>query len=80
MPRNSFQKRELKSWATHEKPQESLSLADVGVDASQVGDAGSKTEVLALGAPPPRGETVKIEDDGSGAEKIADFLAEKRLL
>ena len=62
------------------KPQESLSLADVGVDASQVGDAGSKTEVLALGAPPPRGETVKIEDDGSGAEKIADFLAEKRLL
>src|SRR4029077_14336663 len=53
------------------KPQESLSLSDVGVDAAQVGEAGSKTEVLALGDPPPRGDTVKIEDDGSGAEKIA---------
>jgi hypothetical protein len=36
--------------------------------------------VLALGDPPPRGETRKIEDDGSGAEKIVEFLAEKRLL
>jgi electron transfer flavoprotein beta subunit len=62
------------------KPQEALSLADVGVDAAQAGEAGSKTEVLALGDPPARGDTVKIEDDGSGAEKIADFLAEKRLL
>ena len=62
------------------KPQESLSIGDLGLDASQVGSAGSKTEVLALGDPPARGDTVKIEDDGSGAEKIADFLAEKRLL
>jgi electron transfer flavoprotein beta subunit len=62
------------------KPQESLSIADLGLDASQVGTAGSKTEVLGLGDPPARGDTVKIEDDGSGAEKIADFLAEKRLL
>jgi electron transfer flavoprotein beta subunit len=62
------------------KPQESLSISDLGLDASQVGTAGSKTEVLALGDPPARGDTVKIEDDGSGAEKIADFLAEKRLL
>jgi electron transfer flavoprotein beta subunit len=62
------------------KPQEALSLADVGVDAAQAGEAGSKTEVLALGDPPARGDTVKIEDDGSGAEKIADFLAGKRLL
>jgi electron transfer flavoprotein beta subunit len=62
------------------KPQESLSVTDLGVDASQLGEAGSKTEVLSIGDPPPRGDTVKIEDDGSGAQKIADFLAEKRLL
>jgi electron transfer flavoprotein beta subunit len=62
------------------KPQESLSLGDLGVDASQLGEAGSKTEVLSIGDPPPRGDTVKIEDDGSGAQKIADFLAEKRFL
>jgi electron transfer flavoprotein beta subunit len=62
------------------KPQESLSASELGVDAAQLGDAGSKTEVLALGDPPARADTVKIEDDGSGAQKIVDFLAEKRLL
>ena len=62
------------------KPQESISASDLGVDAAQLGEAGSKTEVLALGDPPARGDTVKIEDDGSGAQKIVDFLAEKRLL
>jgi electron transfer flavoprotein beta subunit len=62
------------------KPQESLSASDLGVDAAQLGEAGSKTEVLALGEPPARGDTVKVEDDGSGAQKIVDFLAEKRLL
>jgi electron transfer flavoprotein beta subunit len=62
------------------KPQESLTASELGVDAAQLGEAGSKTEVLALGDPPPRGDTVKIEDDGSGAQKIVDFLAEKRLL
>ena len=62
------------------KPQENLSAAELGVDAAQLGEAGSKTEVLALGDPPARGDTVKIEDDGSGAQKIVDFLAEKRLL
>src|SRR6266511_3257684 len=62
------------------KPQESIGTGELGLDASQVGQAGSKTEVLALGDPPARGETVKIEDDGSSAEKIVEFLAEKRLL
>src|SRR6201987_2930986 len=33
------------------KPFETLSLADLGVDMAQAGDAGSKTEVLALGEP-----------------------------
>ena len=62
------------------KPQESLSVSDLGLDASQLGEAGSKTEVLSIGDPPARGDTVKIDDDGSGAQKIADFLVEKRLL
>jgi electron transfer flavoprotein beta subunit len=62
------------------KPQESVSVSDLGVDAAQLGEAGSKTEVLALGDPPARGDTVKVEDDGSGAQKIVEFLAEKRLL
>ena len=62
------------------KPSDSLSLADLGLDASEVGEAGSKTEVLALGSPPARADARKIEDDGNAAQAIADFLAEKRLI
>jgi len=62
------------------KPFEILSLGDVGVDAGDAGEAGSKTEVLALGEPPSRGDARKIEDDGSAAQAIVDFLAEKRLV
>ena len=62
------------------KPFETLSLGDVGVDAGEAGAAGSKTEVLALGAPPSRGDARKIEGDANAAQAIVDFLAEKRLV
>jgi electron transfer flavoprotein beta subunit len=62
------------------KPAEELSLDDVGAEADRVGEAGSKTTVLELGPPPARGDQVKIEDDGSAAEKIVAFLTEKRLV
>lgn len=53
-----------------QKPQERLSLADLGVAAE------SKTTVLALGDPPPRGEPRHAES----AEQIVAFLEEKRLV
>src|SRR3954454_18071783 len=62
------------------KPQETLSLSDLGVDSDEAGEAGSRTEVYALGDPPARGDTVKIEDDGSAAEKIVEFLHERKAL
>jgi electron transfer flavoprotein beta subunit len=62
------------------KPQETLSLADLGVPAEEAGEAGSRTSVEALNDPPARGDTVKIEDDGSAAEKILGFLQEKKAL
>jgi electron transfer flavoprotein beta subunit len=62
------------------KPFDTLSLADIGVDPGDAGEAGSKTEVLVLGEPPSRGDARKIEDDGSAAQQIVDFLAEKRLV
>ena len=62
------------------KPQETVSLADLGIEAGDAGEAGSKTEVLALGSPPPRGDSRKIEDDGSGAQQILDFLVERKLV
>jgi len=62
------------------KPQETLALGDVGVDPGAAGEAGAKTTVRELGPPPSRGSQVKIEDDGSGAQKILDFVLERRLL
>jgi electron transfer flavoprotein beta subunit len=62
------------------KPQETVSVADLGLDAASVGETGSKTTVLELGPPPSRGDSVKIEDDGSAAQKIFEYVTEKRLL
>jgi electron transfer flavoprotein beta subunit len=62
------------------KPQETLSLADLGIDSSEAGEAGSATRVLGVNAPPPRGESRRVEDDGNGAQTIVEFLVEKRLL
>jgi electron transfer flavoprotein beta subunit len=41
---------------------------------------GPGTTVVALNPPPARGEAQKIEDDGSAADRIVEFLAEKRLV
>jgi electron transfer flavoprotein beta subunit len=62
------------------KPQRTLSVSELGVEAASVGESGSKTVVHALNDPPPRGDTVKIEDDGSAPEKIVEYLAEKKVL
>jgi electron transfer flavoprotein beta subunit len=62
------------------KPQETLTLANLGVEADRVGESGAKTTVVALGPPPARGDQVKIEDDGSAPQKILDYLLERRLL
>lgn len=62
------------------KPQETKSLADIGVEPGAAGEAGSRTTVVALSDPPSRGDTIKIEDDGSGAQKIFDFLVERKLI
>jgi electron transfer flavoprotein beta subunit len=62
------------------KPFDTVSLAELGIDPGEAGEAGSKTQVLALSAPPSRGDARKIEGDGNAAQAIVDFLAEKRLV
>jgi electron transfer flavoprotein beta subunit len=56
------------------KPQDTLAADEVG------GAVGSGTTVEGLHAPPARGDARKIEDDGSAAEQIVEFLAGKRLV
>ena len=62
------------------KPQETLALSDLGVEADRAGEAAARTTVLQLAPPPSRGDSLKIEDDGSAAEKILEYLVERRLL
>jgi electron transfer flavoprotein beta subunit len=62
------------------KPQRTVTASELGIDAGSVGESGSRTTVEALNDPPPRGDTVKIEDDGSAPEKIVEYLAEKKVL
>ena len=62
------------------KPQEVKSLSDVGIEADRAGEAGSRTTVISLSPPESRGGALKIEDDGSAAQKILDFLMERKLV
>ncbi len=62
------------------KPTETLTLAEIDAEAARAGGEGSRTTVIALAPPPSKGDQIKIEDDGSAAERLADWLAEKKLL
>ncbi|MFJ2757124.1 electron transfer flavoprotein subunit beta/FixA family protein [Nocardioides sp. NPDC087217] len=67
--------------AAKKKPLERWSLADLGVDAAQVGLGAAYTAVEETAARPPRtaGEIV-TDEDGSGAKALADFLASKKFI
>ena len=62
------------------KPTETVTLAEIGVEADRAGTGGSRTSVLGLAPPPAKGDQVKIEDDGSAAGTLVDWLAERKLL
>jgi electron transfer flavoprotein beta subunit len=65
--------------AAKKKPLDTLTAADLALAAGAVGAAGSQTVVLGTGAPPTRAGAVTIEDDGSAAQSIFDYLREREL-
>ena len=67
--------------AAKKKPLETYSLADLGVDAGQVGLSVAWTQVEDAAARPPRtaGEIV-TDEDGSGADALVGFLASKKFI
>ncbi len=64
------------------KPLDSKAAADAGIDAGMVGEAGSKTAVLALNPPPAKeaGEIIEDEDTNETVEKIVTWLEERKLI
>jgi electron transfer flavoprotein beta subunit len=62
------------------KPIDTKDAAALSLDASRLGSAGAKTRVLSGRAPEPRKAGEKIEDDGTGAVKIVEYLTGKKLV
>ncbi len=62
------------------KPFVQYSLTDLGIDASQVGEAGARERILTIGKVEARAAGQVIKDDGNAAQAIADFLQRYQLL
>ena len=60
--------------AAKSKPVEELKVADLGLDAAQVGSAGAGQEIIAVEDAPARDAGEIIEDDGEAFTKIVAFL------
>ena len=66
--------------AAKKKIIETKTLADCGITASEVGTSGAWSHVSNAQARPPRDKGIKVEDSGEGGNKLAEYLAEKRLV
>jgi electron transfer flavoprotein beta subunit len=66
--------------AAKKKPVETLSLADLSVEADAVGLGGSATAVADFAARPPREAGTVVKDEGDGGAKVAAFLAERKFI
>jgi electron transfer flavoprotein beta subunit len=66
--------------AAKKKPVAKLTVADLGIDASEVGLSGAWTQVLEAAPKPPRSAGQRVEDGGDGGAKIAEFLVGQKLI
>jgi len=66
--------------AAKKKPVETLSLADIGVDAAAVGLAGAASEVVEFADAPPRAAGTVVTDEGNGGAQIADYLSAQKFI
>jgi electron transfer flavoprotein beta subunit len=66
--------------AAKKKPAQTLTLADISVDAGSVGLANAATWVEDFAARPPRAAGVVVKDEGDGGDKVAAFLSERKFI
>ncbi|MBB4984854.1 MULTISPECIES: electron transfer flavoprotein subunit beta/FixA family protein [Streptomyces] len=66
--------------AAKKKPVEELDLDDLGIDADEVGLAGSWTLVDAVAARPARTQGTIVTDEGDGGKQLAAFLASQKFI
>ncbi|MGO9195749.1 MAG: electron transfer flavoprotein subunit beta/FixA family protein [Acidimicrobiales bacterium] len=66
--------------AARSKPVEQLSVADLGIDPSQVGAAGARQEVVSVQAAEARNSGEIVTDEGDAHEKIVAYLEQIKVL
>ncbi|MEU4270704.1 electron transfer flavoprotein subunit beta/FixA family protein [Streptomyces sp. NPDC026092] len=66
--------------AAKKKPVEELDLDDLGIDADEVGLAGSWTLVESAAARPARTAGTIVTDEGDGGKQLAAFLATQKFI
>ncbi|KRF24259.1 electron transfer flavoprotein subunit beta/FixA family protein [Phycicoccus sp. Soil803] len=66
--------------AAKKKPVEEWALADLGIDASQVGLDAAWTKVESFTKRPPREQGQIVTDDGDGGTKLAEFLTAQKFV
>jgi len=66
--------------AAKKRPVDTVSVADLGIDPTEVGAAGARTRVESFEAAPPRQAGTVVTDDGSGADRLVEFLAARKFV
>ncbi|MEU9700476.1 electron transfer flavoprotein subunit beta/FixA family protein [Streptomyces sp. NPDC047981] len=66
--------------AAKKKPVEELDLDDLGIDADEVGLAGSWTLVESAAARPARTAGTIVTDEGDGGKQLAAFLSAQKFI
>jgi electron transfer flavoprotein beta subunit len=66
--------------AAKSKPVEQLTVADLGIDAGEVGWAGARQEIVNIAPAEERKAGEVVEDDGQAHLKIVEFLEKLKVL
>jgi electron transfer flavoprotein beta subunit len=66
--------------AAKKKPLTTLTVADAGIEAGNVGLGGSGTSVTEFAARPPKQAGTIVKDEGDGGNKLAEFLASQKII
>ncbi|MET8998059.1 electron transfer flavoprotein subunit beta/FixA family protein [Amycolatopsis sp. NPDC004169] len=66
--------------AAKKKPVETFTIADLGIDAGEVGLANAWSQVTESAPKPPRTAGEKVEDEGDGGTKVAEYLVGQKLI
>lgn len=66
--------------AAKKKPVETLSVSDLDIEADAVGLSGAACTVVEAAPKPPRQAGERVNDEGDGGTKVAEYLVGQKLL